>query len=220
MTEKKSTKKKQQELKLPNYLRLNKGSMWFDTDGENSSGVKLFSFNKVFVGRGKEEWETQEIIKDKYDNKNLRDYGYIDKSLPWYIDTRKIAKNKLSRILFAYKNKILIEADPENPPLPIKINAGSKEFKKKDNGDRYFVGRNKIIYSKLMNLRFKDLKKFINETPVNETGRNNLLDMLDYERRGHNPLSRPRLEVLDCIREKLRTFGPGMSQIRINEDKD
>lgn len=37
---------------LPKYLRLAKGIMWLDIDGENSSGVRLYRNTETLVGRG------------------------------------------------------------------------------------------------------------------------------------------------------------------------
>lgn len=217
------------EFKLPKYLRLNKGSMWFDTDGENSSGVSLYATNINLIGREtklqtvKDENGREirvpiisEIPKDKFDNKNLLDYGKEESDLRWYIDIAKIPPEKLSRILLAYKHGILVEADPKNPPKPITVTT-QNDFAFKNNGDRIFTGKNKEIYAKLQNYNWDILRKFINSTPKTESGRQNLLDLFEYEKKGYNPLSRPRFEVLEAIRAKLREFGPGMSSIRIND---
>ena len=216
---------------LPKYLRLAKGSMWFDTEGEQSSGVRLFAVNKVFVGRpfkmstdiidGKPEYtvETTNVAKDKYGNKNISNYGFVDADLDWYVDTEKIESSKLSKILLAYKHGILIEADPENPPeFLAHKDATKRDWDWKDNGDRIFIGKNKEMFKKLQNNNFQALRNFINGSPLTEAARKNLVDLYSYEQQGYNTLNRPRHEVLELIRKRLRDYGPGMSAIRINED--
>ena len=214
MATKEKELKKKEEFKLPKYLKLEKGSMWFDIDGEYSSGVKLYSTNKVLVGRSPNQID---IEKDDFDNKNLVDFGKKTMDLPWYFDTTKIPTEKLSRILLAYKHGLLTEADPNNPPKPLEIK-DTNDFKFKENGDRIFTGKNKEMYLKLQNNNFKTLRDFINSTPKTESGKQNLMDLFDYEKKGFNPLNRPRFEVLELIRVKLREFGPGISGIRINEE--
>ena len=206
--------KKKEEFKLPKYLRLDKGSMWFDIDGENSSGIKLYATNKVLVGRAPNQIDVE---KDEFDNKNIQDYGKKTMDLPWYIDTTTIPSEKLSRVLLAYKHGLLVEADPQNPPQPVNLKM-DRDFGFKDNGDRIFQGKNKEMYVKLQNNNFKTLRDFINGTPKTDSGRQNLMDLFDYEKKGYNPLSRPRFEVLEVIKGKLREFGNGISPIRINEE--
>lgn len=213
-----SAKSKGKNFKLPRYLRLAKGSMWFDTEGDKASGAKVFSANKVFVGRGENETE-EGIPKDQFNNNNFVDYGYIvDESLPWYIDTSKIDSDKMSRIIIAYKHRILVEADPENPPVPHKKDLPKKDFAPNKQGELVFVGTNKEMFRRLQRSNFAQLREWVNSSPKTETVKNNLIDMFHYEQNGYNPLSRPRLEVLDLIRDKLKEFGPSMSAIRINED--
>lgn len=221
-------KDKKPAFKLPKFLRLGKGSMWFDIDGENSSGVKLYSFNEVFVGRGKLEvvkdkktgkekyTEQKEPVKDKFDNQNLVTYGYVEKQLPWYVEVSGIPAEKLSRVIVAFKNGVLVEADPDKPPQPVQKEV-KKDFKVGKQGEHVFVGKNKEMYRKLMNFKSSEIRKFIADCPRSEDTRSNLLDMLDYERRGFNSLSRPRSEVLDLINSRLKEFGPGMSAIRKND---
>jgi hypothetical protein len=219
---------KKTSFKLPKFLRLGKGAMWLDTDGPDASGVKLFSFNQVFVGRGKVN-ETidkekkivgsnvqKEAVKDKFDNQNVIEYGYVEKQLDWYFDTSKIKSDKLSRVITAFNNGILIEADPENPPKP-EIKEPKKEFNINSKGERVFEGKNKEMYRKLINGKLKDVMKFIVDSPKSPKTLDNLMDLLDYERRGHNPLSRPRGELLDLINSKLKEYGPSMSPIRKND---
>lgn len=192
--------------------------MWFDTEGENASGVKLFSAKQVFVGRGKNESDDA-IAKDQFNNNNFVEYGYVvNEELPWYIDTTKIDSDKLSRIIIAYKHKILIEADPENPPVPQKDEKNKKDFAPNKQGELVFVGTNKEMFKRLQRSTFAQLREWVNSSPKTETVKNNLIDLYHYEQNGYNSLSRPRLEVLDLIRAKLKEFGPSMSAIRINED--
>jgi hypothetical protein len=205
--------------------------MFFDDQGEDASGVRLYAIKKVFVGRttkvepytnDKNEIKYKvipsEVPKDEHSNKNLSDYGKVDAELPWYVDTTTIDPSKLSRILVAYKYGILIEADPNNPPVDPVKEEEIKDFGFKDNGDRIFTGKNKEIYSKLQNLNFVKLREFINGSPLTVTARNNLQDMYEYELKGYNPLSRPRFEVTELIKKKLKDYGPGISPIRVNED--
>jgi hypothetical protein len=229
---------KEKSFKLPRYLRLNRGAMWFDTDGEKSSGVKLYAVDTVFVGRG---WypskdsvldtykktgaapNIPDIPKDKYSNQNFLNYGYVDadsNKLPWYVDTKEIAPEKLSRLILAFKHGILVEADLDKPPTPVAKVEGEKEFSINQKGERVFVGQNKEIYKKLQNLNFDDLRAFVTTCPKNTTAKNNLIDMFHYEQKGYNRLARPRIEVLDLIRAKLKDFGPTMSAIRVNEDPE
>lgn len=213
---KKLTSKKENKLTLPRYLRLAKGGMWKDTEGEQSSGKIVYAFNRVMVGRSPKE-DDPEIPLDKHNNQNLREYGFIDHELPWFIDLTDIPTEKLGRIIIAYKAGVLVRADPENPPVP-KTEPVKSEWKTKKDGALVFDGKNKEMFKKLQNLNFEKLKLFVDGSPLTEAGRDNLLDLFDYEKRGFNPLSRPRLEVLDMIRGKLRDYGPGMTGIRRNED--
>jgi hypothetical protein len=224
-------KNNKSEFKLPRYLRLEKGSMWFDDQGEDSSNVRLYAFNKVLIGRetklkttiddnGKEKKiaVVSDIPQDEYKNSNIVDYGKNDADLPWYVDTSKIPSEKLSRILLAYKFGILVEADPKNPPKPTKQEIDGSDFGFRKNGDRIFVGKNKEMYTKLQNYPFDELRKFVNNAPYTLSAKMNLMDLFDYERKGHNPLNRPRQEVLDLIRTKLNQYGNGISPLRVNEE--
>ena len=218
---------KEKSFKLPRYLRLNRGSMWLDIDGESASGVKLFSVNTVFIGRGHVPLKDENgqpnnmppVPKDKFNNNNMVNYGFVDaKDLPWFVDTKEIPTEKLSRLILAYKHGILIEADPNNPPKKPEVEEQSKEFGYNNKGERVFVGQNKEMYKKLQGLGFEDLRKFVQSCPKNDTAKNNLIDMYHYEQKGFNRLARPRLEVLDLIRDKLKEYGPTISAIRVNED--
>jgi hypothetical protein len=205
---------KKQEFKLPRYLRLDKGAMWLDVDGGDASGTRLYMTNKAFVGRSPGKTD---IVKDEHDNKDLIDYGKITVDLPWYVDTTTIPSDKLSRILLAFKHGILVETDPKNPPKPVKIDQ-ERDFAHKDNGDMIFNGRNKEIYAKLQNYDFDMIRKFVQSTPKTTAGRQNLLDLYEYEKKGYNPFSRPRFEVLEVVKAKLREFGNGISAVRINDE--
>lgn len=202
--------------KLPRYLRLAKGAMWLD----DISGVKLYAVTSVFVGRGKKSGENS-IPLDKFNNNNLVEYGYVDKEFtdsPWYVDVSTIPPEKQSRLILAFKHGILVEADPKNPPkLPKDKTKQAKDFEMNKKGDLVFVGKNKDIFTRLQNLSISKLREFIALCPKTEAGKNNLMDMYHYEVRGYNKLARPRLEVLDLIRNKLKEFGPTMSAIRVNE---
>lgn len=215
---KEKTEKKEKAFKLPKYLKLAKGSMWFDTEGENASGVKLYSGNTVFVGRGLSTKET-DLPRDKYNNQNITEFGYIEKELPWYIDTSTIPSEKQSRIIIAYKMGILDKADPNNPPKREETTQ-IKDFATNKRGDRIFVGKNKDMYVKLQTLHMLDIIKFISTFPKNNDARNNLIDLYHYELKGYNKFSSARQEVLDKILEKLKEFGPSITPIRKNEDED
>ena len=222
------SKSKTQEFKLPKYLKLAKGSMWFDVEGEGASGVRLYATRSVFLGRevimhpdlndpDKQMPEATEIPKDKFNNENYLTYGYIDKDLPWYIDTSVIDNKKLSRIILAYKHGILEVADPKKPPKLESEFKNKGDFSINKDGERIFVGKNTEMYKKLQNLNFEKLKDFIQSCPRTNNGRSNLLDILEYENKGYNPLNRSRFEVVQVIRNKLTEFGPGLSAIRIDD---
>lgn len=213
----KKTTKDEKRLTLPRYMRLAKGGMWRDVEGEYASGATVYSLDRIMVGRSE---KNTEIPNDKFKNQNLTEYGYIDKDLPWYIDLKDIPKENLGRIIIAYKSGILAKADPDNKPSFDKQQKTSSEWKLKQDGALVFDGKNIQMFKKLQNLNFSKLKEFILECPKSEAGRDNLLDLLDYEKRGFNPLSRPRLEVLQLLRDRLREFGPGMTAIRTNEDSE
>lgn len=197
---------------IPKYLRLAKGAMWLD----DISGISLYAINHEFVGRGTIENHKDRAV-DKYNNQNQMDYGFKDSDLPWYIDTTSISSDKLSRIIHAHKLGILIECDP-SVPLINKSEENQKKNLKYKNGDIVFSGKNSMIYQKLQNLTFDKIKDFIINSPLTSEARSNLMDMLDYEQRGFNPISRPRLEVLDLLKKKLNDYGPGMSAIRTNDE--
>lgn len=213
----KSTSKNKNRLVLPRYLRLEKGGMWRDTEGEYASGKVVYALKNIMVGRNTKDKDS-DIPLDKYNNQNFKEYGFIEQTdLPWYIDLSSVPKENLGRIIIAYNAGILVRADPENPPV-FKKPEVSSDWKLKKDGALVFNGKNTEMYKKLQNLNFKKLKDFVNESPISNTSFDNLRDLLDYERRGFNPLSRPRLEVLDLIRAKLKEFGPGITGIRKNEE--
>jgi hypothetical protein len=223
--------KKEKAFKLPKYLRLDKGSMFFDEGTSDASGVRIYAVNKIFVGRETklEQYRDKEgnikykvlpadVVKDEYNNSNLTDYGKVDADLPWYFDTTKIPTDKLSRILTAYKYGILVEADPDNPPQTKAERVPTKEFNIEKNGDRVFTGKNKEMYRRLQNMNFTKLREFVQAAPLTQSSKDNLIDLFSYEQRGYNALGRPRMEVMEMIKKKLKEFGPSMSSIRVNED--
>jgi len=202
--------------KLPKYLKLGKGSMWFDVDGENASGVKIYAKQEAFIGRGKELGA--DVVKDKFENENLLEYGYIDKELPWYFDTTTIPGENLDRIINAFKHGILIKADPKEPPTDDLGTAPVKDFKHSKEGDLVFIGKNKEMYKKLQTLSTKDLVSFINTCPQTEQGKMNLQDLYEYEQKAYNRVSRARGNILDLIRQRLNVYGPSLGAIRINDE--
>jgi len=230
-SEVKVEKKVKDEFKLPKYLMLSKGAMWLDDQGENCSGIRLFAIKKVLIGRdthaeryinkeGKEATRpvAGDIKVDEFQNKNLLNYGTENAETPWYFDTTEIPPERLSNILTAFKYGILVEADPENPPMPVHEVIEHKDFKIKDNGERIFVGKNAEMFKKLQNMNFDQLRNFIKTCPNSDLGKTNLLDLLNYETKGYNPLNRYRFEVGELIKNKLKEFGNFISPIRINED--
>lgn len=210
------SKSKENRLVLPRYMRLAKGGLWRDTEGQYASGVTVYSLERIMVGKAKGQ-EDMEPPLDQFENKNLREYGYIKKRMPWYFDLKEIPKEKLGRIIIAYKAGVLVKADPTNPPK-INVKKLTNEWKLKEDGALVFNGRNKEMFKKLQNLKENDLKDFVNDTRVDERGFDNLMDLYHYEQRGFNKFNRPRLEVLDLIRAKLKQFGPHMTGIKKNED--
>jgi len=205
------------KFKLPRYLKLAKGAMWIDIDGDNASGIRLYSSTKKLIGRGKIT-DAKPVPKDEFDNKNEKSFGMVeDKEVSWYFDTTTIDNTKLGNVIRAYKNGILEKADINKPPAIHKQKELPRNFRQDNKGDTIFSGSNKEMYKKLMNLKFPELKEFVNKFPKSDTSKNNLMDLFDYEKRGFNKFSRPRLEVLDLIRDKLKEYGPGMSMIRKND---
>ena len=91
----------EKKFRLPKYLRLARGSMWFDTEGEDASGIKLYSFSKVSVGRGTDgelKRHTKEVDKHHYEEKE---------DLTWYFDTSKVDKEKQSKIILAFGTNLM-----------------------------------------------------------------------------------------------------------------
>ena len=121
----KSNKASENEFKLPRYLKLAKGAMWLDIEGENASGVKLYNGGPKLVGRGKMNEvieggkivplsDQPEVPNDKYHNNNFANYGYVEEEPQnWYVYSSTISYEKQSRLILAYKHKILVEADPK-----------------------------------------------------------------------------------------------------------
>jgi len=212
---------KQKEIKIPKYLRLNKGVMWMDNDGDDSSGVVLYKTSEVFVGRGCKD--NSRIPIDMNGNKDATDGSYgsiefkteVDKS---YFCTDDIPKEKLSRILTAMQADILVPFSPDDPIEEDLHGPMKKNFKVKRDGDVVFDGQNATAYKKLMNANFTELVDYVEKCDGAQV--NHLIDMYHYENRGYNPLNRPRLEVLDLIRKRLSKFGPRMSPLRVNDIED
>ena len=225
-----------QEVKLPKYLKLNKGTMWFDITGPNCSNIRLYNTTTTFVGRGyisDEQYDTYretgympsvDVAVDENNNKSTAhgQYGKIHTEDRSYFDTTKIDKSKLANIITAYKNKILVAYDPDKivEEKRREINKKNFAFKKgSDNGtdgDIIFVGKNKHMFDKLNNSKHDDLINFIKNAPM--SAKTNLMDLYDYELQGYNRLNRPRASVLDAIRARLNDLGPGMSSITVEKD--
>jgi hypothetical protein len=228
---------KAKEIKLPKYLKLNKGAMWFDTDKDDpkSSGIRLINTDVKFVGRGclsntdMEQYRKtgitpkKPIAKDIHKNEETthNSYGYVieDKDQSYFC-TDEVPKDKLGNILTAYNNNILVRHNPrvkKKPAETREINRGPKNFEYQD-GDVVFIGTNKEVYNKLNNLTFKDLAEYIKSCD----SRQNIQDMMNYEIKGYNRLSRARFEVLDLLKKKLKKLGGGISAITVNDidDKD
>ena len=223
------------DLKLPKYLKLNKGTMWFDTLGANCSKIRLYNTTTQFVGRGfisDEEHETfmetgytenKEVAKDDNNNESTEHGGYGRKKIEdkSFFETSKVDKTKLANIITAYKNGILIAYDPDKVEEVVERKVKKNfSFKKGStngtDGDIIFTGKNKQMYDKLNNSKHDDLINFIKSAPL--SARTNLMDLYDYELSGYNRLNRPRATVLDELKAKLNTLGPGMSSITVEED--
>lgn len=179
------------EKKLPRYLGLGKGVMWLDKDGEGSSGVELYAISVEMIGRGRVENPNDQ--KDKHQNKNPLDYGYVDTNKTWYIDTSKIDSLKLANIITAYNNGILIEVDPKDPPKAQKVEQ-KRNFKLDEKGDYTFKGEFKTMFT-ILQRPLIEIKNAILGLEVNERGRTLLMALEEYELKGYNPLSRPRGEI-------------------------
>jgi len=74
------------------------------------------------------------------------------------------------------------------------------------------------MFQKLQNLNFVKLRDFVNAAPKTDISRQNIFDLYSYEKKGYNALGRPRLEVLELLKKKLKEFGNGISGIRINDE--
>jgi len=226
---------KSKTMKLPKYLKLNKGNMWLDDDAEdqNASGIRLIDTDIEFIGRGylsskdMDYYEKTGITPNKpikldiHKNQDAthNSYGYVvsekDRS---YFCTEDIPEDKLANILTAWQNNILIPYDPKTKKKNIqeKTKDNRRDFSCNKDGDMVFSGKNKDMYNKLNNLVFNELKKFV----TGHNKRADLQDMLQYEVKGYNKLSRPRGEVMDLIRTKINELGPGITPIRVNDIDD
>lgn len=222
---------KTDEMKLPKYLKLAKGTMWMDTIGENCSNVHLYNTTTQFVGRGyisDDAWETfnndgfiegKELAKDLNNNESTQhgQYGYVEQSEDKsFFETTDIPKSKLGNIITAFKSGVLVEYDPEAVQKAAEERKIQKNFSYKADGDLVFTGKNKHMFDKLNNSKHDELIAFIKNSPMN--AKTNLMDLYDYEMQGFNRLNRPRASVLEAIRGKLNEFGPGMSAISVEKD--
>jgi len=229
-----TSNKNANDIKLPKYLKLNKGTMWFDTLGANCSNIRLSNTTTKFVGRGfvsdqeHEEFMAtgqsmqHEIARDENNNDSSEhgQYGKVQIDDNSFFETATVEKSKLANIMTAYKNGILVAYDPENPPVQVeRVIKKNFSFKKNSgngtDGDIIFTGTNKHMYDKLNNAKHDDLMQFIENAPM--SARNNLMDLYDYELSGYNRINRPRDTVLDALKSKLNAFGPGMSSITVEE---
>jgi len=231
-----TSNKNANDIKLPKYLKLNKGTMWFDTLGANCSNIHLYNTTTEFVGRGfisDEEHENfvetgytqqHDVARDQNNNESSEHgaYGKIITEDKSFFETSTVEKSKLANIITAYKNGILIAFDPTKPPVEKErvINKKNFAFKKGSgngtDGDIIFSGKNKQMYDKLNNAKHDDLMVFITNAPM--SARTNLMDLYDYELSGYNRLNRPRGDVLDALKAKLNAIGPGMSSITVEDD--
>ena len=85
-------------------------------------------------------------------------------------------------------------------------------------GDVIFAGANKPMYNLLMTKTFEVIKEFVKGS--GSSARQNLMDLYQYELKGFNKLNRPRAEVLDLLRDKIGSFGNGISAITVNDLDD
>jgi len=222
---------KQNENKLPKYLQLVEGSMWLDVFGPNCSNIRLSRASTQFIGRGcftDEQWteykntgfiEGKEIPKDAYGNQSAQggQYGFIDiEKDESYFCTDDVPEDKRENIIKAFRAGDLVAYDPDAVKKEIEIQKIKKNFKYNPDGDLVFSGTNKHMFEKLNNASHDDLIIFIKNSPMN--ARQNLLDLYDYELQGLNRVTRPRHTVLDAIRNRLNSFGPGMSGITVESN--
>ena len=212
---------KLKEIKLPRYLRLEKGTMWFD----DLSGVRLYRNEEMFIGRGIKEGSKVPLDKNNNSSTEHDSYGYVERNpdeikASSYFATKDIPSDKMERILTAINHGILVPYNPKDPiPTITPDEEQEKDFGYDEDGDVVFVGKNTSMYERLQKLNYKDLKAFI--ASCNKSASENLMDMYHYEIKGHNALNRPRAEVLKLIRDKLSSFGPSMSSLRVDDlDED
>jgi len=166
-----------------------------------------------------------EVVLDEYKNNNSSEGGYgsitVEKdstSVKSWFCTDDIPKENLTKILTAFNNGILIKHDPKKELEVPEEKPKARDFQINKDGDVVFTGKNKAMYSLLMQKNFAQVKEFI--TDAGGSSRQNLMDMYQYELKGFNKLNRPRAEVLDLIRNKLGKFGGGISAITTNDIDD
>jgi len=226
---------KTKEIKLPKYLKLAKGTMWMDIEGDKSSGIRLYNVDKQFLGRGyitNQEHENylkegivanKPVPKDLNDNKDSTDgsYGYAklkdDKS--WFC-VNDVPPERRSNIINAYNAGVLESYNPNKKIKEVVTTKQNRTFKVNRDGDLVFDGGNQEMYKKLNKLSVAKLIEFINS--CTEKSKTNLMDLLQYESKSLNPLSRPRGKVLKALRNKLDSLSPGISPVSVNDfdDKD
>lgn len=211
---------KLKEIKIPKYLRLEKGTMWFD----DISGVRLYRNEDMFVGRGIKEGSKVPVDSNNNSTSEQDTYGYVSRDSKEikntsYFCTNDIDATKMERILTAMTHGILVPYNPKDPlPTIVKDVEQEKDFSYDSDGDVVFVGKNVPMFERLQKLNYVELKDFI--TSCDKSASDNLMDMYEYEIKGHNNLNRPRAEVIKLLRTQLSSFGPRMSALRVDELDD
>ena len=217
---------KTKELKLPKYLKLAKGSMWFDTEGQNASGIELYNSTVSFQGREPiydHEFVQMESDEHYFPHKPIPKESIVpmDKKKKWYFDTTKVPKDKTANIITAMNFGILVACNPRKEEkaakekLPVKEKTPSRgdgDFAY-DHGSIVYVGKNEYMYKKLNRTDEEEIIDFINKCPITEQARYNLQDLLEFENKGYNRTNRSRHNVLKTLREKLNTFPKDMNPL-------
>ncbi len=217
---------KTKELKLPKYLKLAKGSMWFDTEGPNASGIELYNSKVSFKGREPiydHEFIQMEAEEDYFPYKPVPKESVqpMDDDKKWYFDTTKVPKDKQANIITAMNFGILVACDPRKEEKAAKEyvkpedktpSRGDGDFAY-DHGSIVYVGKNNHMYKKLNRTDEAEIIEFINKCPVTTQARYNLQDLLEMENKRYNRTNRSRHNVLKALREKLNTFPKGMNPV-------
>jgi hypothetical protein len=155
--------------------------------------------------------------KDKYNNEESShgEYGSVEiEDRSWFC-TDDVVPEKLGKILTAFQNGILVKHDPKKEYGQIAINKQKKNFAIQPDGDIVFTGTNEFIYNMLNNHGMKKIREYVMN--AGRSARQNLMDLYQYELKGYNSIARPRAELLDVIRLKLREIGPGLSAVTKND---